>query len=284
MFSVIIPVKERNNNLDCVLKCLELQDFDKSKFEVIICDQGKSELAINIVNKYYEILDIKYYYQYMDFFGAGHLRNKGIAIAKYDNIIFLDSDIIFKKDWLSTYDKQHTEYPEAIIISRYDWMKPMNVNPDDIVNKFDEVITQSFPQTGEWIGGVHGDDPRITSGTFTAEDKVVPNLGYALGMFGGNILIPKKYLLEVGGFDENIKGHGGEDAELGLTFESKGFKAMFSEKTRGWHLNHYRDQEKNAAEVKINIDYIDRKHCLGVYGAEKKNNRIDYKDEKKRMW
>ena len=84
--------------------------------------------------------------------------------------------------------------------------------------------------------------------------------------------------MESGGFDPNIKGHGGEDCEIGWKIFKMGAKAMFTDDTIGWHIYHDRPQAQNEIDVKKNIDYIENKYYdLHVkYGiiADKKNTIV----------
>lgn len=270
MYSIIIPVYNRNPELECCLVCLLQQDFNV--FEVIIADDGSEQNTWSLVKKFSysgtrskreEGLNIKYFWQPHAGFRAGQARNKGVSIMdkNSDTAIFLDSDIIVKPNWLSEFDKLHRKYPFCVICARYDFLLPMMVVPQLVVRRFDEVVSNRLPilhsPVGEWIGA----DMRV--GLFERGEE--PHGDSPGCLFGGNTLIPKKIFLEVGGFDENMAEHGGEDTELGFRLGDLGCKFVFTEKPMGWHLYHKRNQAKNIESLKRNVEYIDKKHHRGKY-------------------
>ncbi|GAI22229.1 unnamed protein product, partial [marine sediment metagenome] len=63
-----------------------------------------------------------------------------------------------------------------------------------------------------------------------------------------------------GGFDENMIGHGGVDAEYSCTLIEMGYLAMYSEKVIGWHIWHPLNQKSREESVKKNIKYLEKKH------------------------
>lgn len=264
MYSIIIPVYNRNPELECCLVCLVRQEFDEDKYEIIIVDDGSDMDTLSLVKKF----GIKkYFWQSHAGFRAGQARNKGVSIMdkNSDTIIFLDSDIITRPDWLSEFDKLHRQEPDCVICARYDFLLPMMVIPQTVVRKFDEVVSNRLTilhsPVGEWVGA----DMRVD--LFKKGEK--PHSDSPGCLFGGNTLIPKRIFLEVGGFDENMTEHGGEDTELGLRLGDLGCKFVFSERPMGWHLWHERNQAKNIESLERNVEYIDKKHHRGKYQNEK---------------
>ena len=96
-----------------------------------------------------------------------------------------------------------------------------------------------------------------------AKGEVLQKAGGPL--FGGNVFIRKSVFEAVGGFDEAIVSHGGEDCLLGLTLEEAGYTFIYSDKVCGWHLYHKRNQAENRKSLIRNVDYIDRKFKKGKY-------------------
>lgn len=93
--SVIIPVYNDAKNLDICLKALETQTLDKSKFEIIVVDNGSTDNIQEIKIKYPEAR-----YLYEDEPGSYRARNKGIINANGDILAFTDADCIPSGDWL----------------------------------------------------------------------------------------------------------------------------------------------------------------------------------------
>jgi len=258
-YSIVIPICDRTSSLQCVLICLARQTMDSGLFEVIIADDGSKEDTLSVVRDFGDILNIKYFWHPDLGFRVGPVRNRGVALAAKSSevIIFLDSDIIVKEDWLISYSELHEEHPEVIIFGRYDYLKPMKIYPQMVISRFDDIINNRFPTMQVTDLGIQGPDVR----SFEVNKKLrTPIKNFGTAMFGGNILIPKKVFLDSGGMDEKMKGHGGEDAEFSFALIEKGYLGMFSEKPSGWHIWHFVDQKAREKTVRKNIEYLEGKH------------------------
>lgn len=256
MISIIIPTFNRKTNLRRVFASLAKQDF--KDFEVVVSDDGSLDNTIEAVVEFDGSLNFQYYWQPNKGFRAPIVRNMGAKLSKGDFYLFLDSDVMLNPAALSHYNNLTQANPEAIIAGRYDWLEPMDFSVHDIYANWQQLIDGNMPSIyTPKLNGVIGDDPR-SKGVSMFDDTVRDN--YCLALFSGNLLIPKSVFWSVGGFDEAMVGHGGEDCELAMRLQEAGYKAIFTEKTRGWHIYHDRNQEKNEAEVKVNIEYMKAKH------------------------
>ena len=90
-FSIIVPTYNRSAALDRCLNSLRAQTF--KSFEVLVCDDGSKDETNLIVEKFQDILNLKYFYE-ENWGGPAKPRNTGIKFAKGEYICFLDSD-----DW-----------------------------------------------------------------------------------------------------------------------------------------------------------------------------------------
>jgi len=265
--SVIIPVYNRTFELRCCLTCLFKQEFDFNKFEVIVCDDGSQKDILSIVQEFANLdFNIKYFWQPDKGFRAGHARNRGVELMdeNSDIIIFVDSDIVVRNNWLAAYYELHNQFPDCVICGRYDFLLPMKLTLEDILYRFDLVVSNNlnvlYIPRNELIGQDIRKElfERDTKYRDNPSERPIKGSGGAL--FGGNVLIPKKIFLEAGGFDENIIGHGGEDSDLGQTIDELGYSFIFTDEVIGWHIWHERNQEANIESLKKNIKYIDSKH------------------------
>ncbi|QNM86047.1 glycosyltransferase [Polaribacter pectinis] len=101
-FSIIIPVYNRPQEIDELLESLTKQDFSDA-FEVLIIEDGSENSSKEIVNKYNNQLDLKYYFKENS--GAGASRNFGMEKASGSYFIILDSDVIVPTQYLSEVKK-----------------------------------------------------------------------------------------------------------------------------------------------------------------------------------
>jgi glycosyltransferase involved in cell wall biosynthesis len=93
--SVIIPVYNDSENLANCLTAVEGQTLDKSKFEVIVVDNGSSQ---DIGPALKSCPAVKTVFEPKE--GSYAARNKGILRSEGDILAFTDSDCIPARDWL----------------------------------------------------------------------------------------------------------------------------------------------------------------------------------------
>lgn len=112
-FSIISPVfnteKYLNHFLDSVLE----QSF--SDFELILIDDGSTDHSLEICRKYAD-RDSRVHIFTQANKGAGAARNKGIAEAKGEYILFFDSDDWIAKDGLLFLAAQMRDHPDELLI------------------------------------------------------------------------------------------------------------------------------------------------------------------------
>lgn len=110
-FSVIVPVFNRPQEIEELLESLSNQDFQKD-FEVLIIEDGSTIECKDVVAKFQSKLTIQYHCKENS--GPGESRNSGMHKAQGNYFIFLDSDVILPKQYLSEVSKQlETNYTDA---------------------------------------------------------------------------------------------------------------------------------------------------------------------------
>lgn len=100
-YSLIIPVFNRPQELDELLACIQTQEFHD--FEVIVVEDGSTDDAASIIEKYKESFALAYYVK--DNGGQGFARNYAFERAKGDYFIILDSDALLEPTYLTEVDK-----------------------------------------------------------------------------------------------------------------------------------------------------------------------------------
>lgn len=111
LFSIIIPVYNRPNEIDELLESLTKQDFSNA-FEVLIIEDGSENSSEEIVEKYKNELNLKYFFKENS--GAGASRNFGMQKATGSYFIILDSDVIMPTQYLSEVKKAlETNFTDA---------------------------------------------------------------------------------------------------------------------------------------------------------------------------
>ncbi|WP_149276021.1 glycosyltransferase [Pareuzebyella sediminis] len=98
-FSFIIPVYNRPNEIEELLKSIAVQNYP-GPFEVVIVEDGSTISSEDVVKQFSNSLSISYYTKKNT--GPGDTRNYGMQRAKGNYFIILDSDCILPPHYLNT--------------------------------------------------------------------------------------------------------------------------------------------------------------------------------------
>ncbi len=105
MFSIIIPIYNRPEEIKELLESLLLSNY-KKEYEIVIVEDGSKIDCWEIVAQYSNKFNISYYYKENS--GPGDSRNYGMRVAKGDYFIILDSDCLIPANYLSEVEKELT--------------------------------------------------------------------------------------------------------------------------------------------------------------------------------
>ena len=106
-YSVIIPVYNRPDEVNELLLSLTKQHF--TNFEVLIVEDGSAIPCEEIVKRYSDVLDVKYFFKPNS--GPGQTRNFGAEHSKGDYLIILDSDCILPEDYFDAVEAELKREP-----------------------------------------------------------------------------------------------------------------------------------------------------------------------------
>ena len=107
-FSVIIPLYNKAKFIEETLQSVINQDF--LDFEIIIVDDGSTDLSIDIVKQF---KDSRIILIQQENKGVSVARNNGISIAKGQFIALIDADDFWYKNHLNVLKQQITQFPNA---------------------------------------------------------------------------------------------------------------------------------------------------------------------------
>ena len=96
LFSIIIPVYNRPQEVDELLESLCTQTFND--FEVVVVEDGSSEKCEEVCQKYTDRLTLHYHFKPNS--GPGPSRNYGAERSQGKYLIILDSDVIVPERYL----------------------------------------------------------------------------------------------------------------------------------------------------------------------------------------
>ncbi len=195
-YSFIIPVFNRPQEIQELLESFVELDFD-ADYEIVIVEDGSSETSEHIVKSFSDRLNIAYFYKTNS--GPGASRNYGMARAKGNYFIILDSDCLLPSHYLKTVDSfLNTSYYHC-----FGGADAAHSSFSALQKAINYVMT-SFLTTG----GIRGNEKSV--------NRFEPR--------SFNMGISKELFLKTGGFG---KIHPGEDPDLSQRILKAGYKTTF---------------------------------------------------------
>ncbi|MFZ4583071.1 MAG: glycosyltransferase family 2 protein [Paludibacter sp.] len=120
MFSIIIPLYNKAPYIAKAIQSVAAQTF--KEFELIVIDDGSTDIGApqppkgGVIISYNDIealIGEKGYFVRQSNAGVSSTRNKGVSMAKYDYIAFLDADDWWEPTFLEEMKALIDEFPEA---------------------------------------------------------------------------------------------------------------------------------------------------------------------------
>lgn len=203
LFSLIIPIFNRPDEIDELLESLSKQTYT-ANYEIVIIEDGSSITCEHIIQKYVT-LNVSYYFKPNS--GPGDSRNYGMKMAKGEYFIILDSDCIIPSNYLQTVDEE----------LKKDFVDCFG-GPDAALDSFSNIQKAiNFTMTSFLTtGGIRGGSEKI--------DKFQPR--------SFNMGLSKKAFEASNGFG-NI--HPGEDPDLSIRLWKLGYKTKLISKAFVYH-------------------------------------------------
>jgi len=270
--SIIIPSFNSNETISKTLASIESQKINKSvkkNTQVIIIDDCSDSPVNNFINKKYSF-DINLVRLEKNL-GLANARNVGISLAKRKILIFLDSDIIISKNYLSEHIIRNLLIPNAIFISlkeninknsrmanlkkiRRGLPAPNGMNDmriRKIVNKKTEGLYEVSGKTAvEILGGTNYFKDLSYGRTFGIYD--LPSM-----VVGHNMSCRRKNVFNALGFSRRFEGWGLEDSFFGAKMISQGNFIVPVLSCGVYHIDHpvrSGSEEKKQKELKNNLE------------------------------
>ena len=98
-YSVIIPAKNEQQNIDRLLLSLSHLDYPRDQFEILVIDNGSSDHTVAIASEYgcrvFEMPELT----------ISGVRNYGVSQSRGVIMVFIDADCSVAADWLTAADR-----------------------------------------------------------------------------------------------------------------------------------------------------------------------------------
>ncbi len=210
--SVIIPVYNRVDELERTLQSIQAQSLDKSRFEVVVADDGSAQDLRNAMNKYPD-LQFTYCRQEDLGFRVAAVRNLGIANAQGEILVFSDNGILFSPDTLEKHVALHQGQENLVLLGTMHATSASS-DPDAMRGILDANSPADAIDIMKRTGGMgDGREGYLKRFGTDLSKWYIP----WLGLWGGHFSVRASFLKAHGiSFDENFTSWGGEDNDFGI--------------------------------------------------------------------
>jgi mycofactocin system glycosyltransferase len=206
--SVVIPVKDRADELRACLTSLQQLDYPRQQLEIVVVDDGSSDHTPAVARELGAVLVASGAVAG----GPALARNRGAQVASGEILAFIDSDCIASPQWLLELLPVFAEGKVAAVGGLVDGMY------DETALDRYEAVMSSLNLGGREMSGSSGDD------TF-----YLPSC---------NLLVRKAAFMAAGGFRVALQV--GEDVDLTWRLRDAGWKIVYLPEGRVMHAHRSR--------------------------------------------
>ncbi|MDA3839082.1 MAG: glycosyltransferase [Candidatus Delongbacteria bacterium] len=224
--SIIIPTYNRPDSIKRTVNSI-LDHDTKNYYEIIVINDSPEHLIESFFDKKVTVVNNG------ENIGRSKARNKGASMAQGDILFFIDDDIEMKDNLFDTYVELMDGDFDAV------FSNVNNIRTDGTV-----CVLNKFLNT-------RGANQKNFENNFKSN--------YFTSAFCG---IKKDFFEKIGKFDENFKGYGWEDPELGMRIEKNGGKIKFYKTAT---LNHYHDKDIDQWVKQLENSGVNFKHIIEKY-------------------
>ncbi|WNB90299.1 glycosyltransferase family 2 protein [Bacillus sp. NEB1478] len=278
--SIIIPSYNRYPLNLCSLYSLENQTVSAKDIEILFIDDCSTDKTSYL--RHYESRYKFTYIRNLKNKGRAASRNIGIAKAKGELLLFLDAEMMVEPDFLQNHIDHHHHKNRLVVCGTFYHMGVFTMYyPDFSTNQVNHIYrlahNHSIPlptfKRKEAFPIIKKED--IDSLNFKKLSFHNPYFSEIANAFGddlegyglpwtvflsGNVSLKKDFLLKTGGFDENFKGWGFEDWELGYRLFKNGARIISRENIKAYHQEHPVPQKFIKFEMLPNFYLFQKKH------------------------
>lgn len=189
-FSVVIPFRNEENNLQNLLDSIQNISYPTSRFEIICIDDDSSDNSVKIIKEFCKKSDLNIIIKNNKRVSNSPKKDAlsvAITEAKYKWIITTDADCIVPKKWLQTFNNYIVKYEPKMLVA------PVKlIGNTTFLEQFQ--IIDFLSMQGATIGG------------FGIKQPFMAN--------GANLCYQKEIFLTINGFSSNNDIASGDDVFL----------------------------------------------------------------------
>ncbi|OGI07312.1 MAG: hypothetical protein A2Y40_03340 [Candidatus Margulisbacteria bacterium GWF2_35_9] len=269
-YSFVIPSYNNKKLLKNTLEALNNQTgYSSEDYEVLVVDDGSTDQTKEYIAGINTNYQLNYIYLNRDENSCrSKTRNTGWRNAQGNIIIFIDSDIIIMPNYLLELERVFANNTKCLLIGNRLMLdkNSENLSVSDILN------TYQFDSTNyDLLEFRHF---LYQASSYNSNAIICP----WMQVYSCNLAVPKQYLIQVNGFDENFIKWGMEDIELGYSLYSIGLQIIINSRLEVLHQYHGKRNDlivelSKEKDYEENIDYFLKKHPEAI----KMRRNIAYK-------
>lgn len=222
--SIVVLTFNRCEPLRKTLTGILNQNYDPSKIEVVVVDDGSAQDTMNVIREFSRKLNIKFFWHPDIGFTPSIARNNGVALASHDFIILLDVDMFPSPDLVRNYARYHRIIEKAALIGPRKYVDLNNVSITSLEE--DKYLIENLPlviTNNDVAGKISGSISVDWRLDIFEKSNLLKNEKLPFRVFAaGNVAFSKKKFMEINGFDERFRAWGYEDGELAFRFFNNG--------------------------------------------------------------
>ena len=238
--SIVIPYFRRPVTILQTLYSITRLNYDLSKLDIIIVDDGSPIEDRPTLGPLCDILRIRYLFQRDEGYRVSAARNLGIRHALSDYIIILDCDLVVLPEFLNQHLNVLMQSLSLISVGLRDsYSASDELQPSDFSKHSPNDLDLMFGHSDWRLGKVKDENGYISS-----------NACWRL-CSGGNLGFHKSLFDKVGGFNELFSFWGGEDNEWAYRAYKKGAYFHIQDKVLAYHVEcrNYEFQIQRSADL-----------------------------------
>ncbi len=254
-YSFVIVTYQMKYILRNTLEALNrIRTNSSNNFEVIVVDDGSKDRTFEFTKSIPRNYLVNYVYLSRSSESSrNRCRNMGLKLARGEIIVFMDGDIIVQENLIEELDRCY-KYPGDMIVGGFRYFLPRRAPYRSIKSQcffskhsFD-IINRDFMDERNFF---------YSQLSYNSQAMLHPWLFFYTCI----LIIPKHVLEQCGGFDENIRNWGFDEAEMNYRFYKSGFTFVMNSRIQTYHQYHpSRNLNDLFKEMAINIEYAFKKH------------------------
>ena len=231
--ALIVSTYKRHYHLRRCLLAIPLQVGVNHRMEVVVTDDGSSDLTLDVVREFASSVNfpVRYTTHPHSGFQLARCRNEGVLSTTAPYLIFLDGDLLIPADFVAMHLKHRL--PATAVVGDSCWLD----------ENTSQQITESEVFAGDYARWVsESERRRIRRKAWRAALYCRFRIPNRPRMKGGNVALWRDDFQRINGYDQDFVGWGLEDTDLQKRLGQCGVRFQSSISwTATYHMSHTRD-------------------------------------------